>query len=124
VTWALTLASEPADGARVVRVKGRLGTATSGALIEALVTAIDAGERCLVLDLSDVDYASSAGLLALDAVSGRMELAGGRFVLCGLMEPVRMAFDLAGLLPHFTIAPSREAALLMLAQTSSHSPNG
>jgi anti-anti-sigma factor len=116
VTWELTLASEPAGGATVVRVKGRLGTATSGGLIEALGAAIDAGERRLVVDLADVDYTSSAGLLALDAVSGRMALAGGRLVLCGLVEPVRMALDLASLLPHFTIAASREAALAILAE--------
>ena len=48
---------------------------------------------------------SSAGLLALEAVSGRLHAAGGSLVVCGLAEPVRLVFDLAGLLPHFTIEP-------------------
>jgi anti-anti-sigma factor len=62
-----------------------------------------------------VDYISSAGLLALEAVSGRVQQADGELVLCGLIEPVRLAFDLAGLLPHFAVEPSRELALTRLA---------
>ena len=94
---------------------GRLGTLSSGDLIEALVAAINGGARLVLVDLSAVDYISSAGLLALDAASGRVQAAGGELVLCGLVEPVRLAFDLAGLLPHFTIAPSRDPALARLA---------
>jgi hypothetical protein len=36
-------------------------------------------------------------------------------VLCQLVEPVRLAFDLAGLLPHFAIVPSRDLALARFA---------
>jgi anti-anti-sigma factor len=94
---------------------GRLGTLSSGDLIEALVGAIKDGVRLLLVDLAGVDYISSAGLLALDAVSGRVQAVSGELVLCRLVEPVRLAFDLAGLLPHFVIAPSRDLALARFA---------
>jgi anti-anti-sigma factor len=63
-----------------------------------------------------VDYISSAGLLALDAIAGRVHQAGGDLVLCGLVEPVRLAFDLSGLLPHFAVEPSRDLAIRRLAE--------
>ncbi len=100
---------------------GRLGTLSSGDLIEALIAAVNGGARLVIVDLAAVDYVSSAGLLALDAVSGRVQAAGGELVLCGLVEPVRLAFDLAGLLPHFAITPSRDLALAQLAGNTSRS---
>jgi anti-anti-sigma factor len=95
--------------------KGRLGTLSSGELIEALVAAIRAGEHRLVLDLEGMDYVSSAGLLAIDAVLGRLHQAGGVLVLCNLAEPVRLACELADLLPHFDVETSRDLAIARAA---------
>jgi len=117
VTWELTVAGEAANGLTVLAVGGRLGVASSGGLVEAVVRRIDSGERRMLLDLAGMDYVSSAGLQALDALLGRMHLAGGRLVLCGLTEPVRMAFELSGLLPHFQVEPSRAAGVAALQRT-------
>jgi anti-anti-sigma factor len=111
VTWTLTITREIRDDVAIFRLDGRLGTASSGELIEAIVRAIRAGDRRILLDLGGVDYASSAGLLALDAAAGRMHEVGGELVLCALSGPVRLVLDLAGLLPHFTVEPSLETAL-------------
>lgn len=109
--WALRLTREPDGDVLVVRMAGRLGTAASGAVAEAITGAIDEGHRRIVCDLSGVDYASSAGLVALDAVNGRMQAAAGRLVLCGLSEAVCLALEFAGLLDSFSIERSREAAV-------------
>jgi anti-anti-sigma factor len=107
---------EAAGDVLVVRLAGRLGTAASGAAAEAIAGAIDEGHRRIVCDLSGVDYASSAGLLALDAVNGRMQAAGGRLVLCGLPEAVCLALEFAGLFEAFSIERSREAAVSQARQ--------
>ena len=62
-----------------------------------------------------MDYLSSAGLLALEAVLGRLHMVDGEMLLCGVTEPVRIAFDLAGLLSQFTEVPSRDEALAVFA---------
>jgi anti-anti-sigma factor len=90
---------------------GRLSTLSSGDLIDTLSAAIEQGTRRLVLDLSGVDYLSSAGLLALHALLGRLVGAGGHLVLCGLTPPVRIAFELSGLLPDYAEEPSLEQAM-------------
>jgi stage II sporulation protein AA (anti-sigma F factor antagonist) len=115
MSWRLSISQVATDGVTLLRVTGRLGTASSGDLIEAVNGAIQAGSRRLVLDLSAVDYASSAGLLSLDAVAGRVHVANGALVVCGLTEPVRLALELSGLLPHFEIESSTETAMSKLA---------
>jgi len=92
----------------VVILAGRLGAASSGGLSRALGEAISRGERRLVVDLGLVDYVSSAGLDALETAAGQCAGNRGALVLCNVSEPVRIVFDLAGLLPAFPIEPSRE----------------
>jgi anti-sigma B factor antagonist len=103
MTWRLEIIRTRAGDACHFRVRGRIGTANSGELVEALVGAVRDGETRMILDFSGVDYVSSAGLMALDAASGMLLGAGGTIAVSGLTEPVRLAFELAGLLEHFPI---------------------
>jgi anti-anti-sigma factor len=96
LVWPLTISPEIDRGALILTVCGRIGTASCGELIEALMQAIRDGHRRIVLDLAGVDYLSGAGLLALDAMAARLHEAKGTLVLCTLAEPVRLALDLAG----------------------------
>lgn len=103
------------DGVLIVSPAGRLGSSGSGDLIEALVTTMAGGHPKIVLDLSGVDYLSSAGLYALEMVQGRMHQEGGELALCGVTEPARLALDLAGLLPHFVVDHSADEAVARLS---------
>jgi stage II sporulation protein AA (anti-sigma F factor antagonist) len=118
LAWSLDMHTDRAGPVLVVAPRGRLGTLTSGAFIEVLVGAIRAGERRVLLDMSGVDYVSSAGLLALEAVQGRLLVARGELVICCLGEPVRLAFELAGLLAQFAVEDSRERALARLVSAT------
>jgi anti-anti-sigma factor len=115
LVWPLTVERSDHEGIAVFVVSGRLGTLSSGELIETLARAVAAGEHRIVVDLSGVDYLSSAGLLALHALLGRFVSAGGELALCGLTVPVRTSFDLSGLLSDFIEEPSRELAVARLS---------
>jgi anti-anti-sigma factor len=99
---------ERLEGVLVLAVAGRLGEASSGQLTEILEAAVDANQAGFVVDLSGVDYLSSAGLLAIDR-------AADRLVLCAVRDPVRIALDLAGLPPYLAVEPSREQAIARIA---------
>ncbi len=116
--WRLTITRHDRDGMAVFVAEGRIGTLSAGDLIEALASAIAAGARRIALDLSGVDYLSSAGLLALEAILGRLHIVNGEMVLCGLSEPVRMAFELSGLLAQFREAPSLAEGLAALGSAA------
>jgi len=114
MTWKLTIHRDSTDGVAVLRVAGRLGSASSGDLVEAVQETVRGGSRRLLLDLTGVDYASSAGLMSLDAICGLVHVAQGTLVVCGLTEPVRLALDLSGLLPNFAVEPSAAEATARL----------
>jgi anti-anti-sigma factor len=115
-TWKLVIGREVQGGVAVLTIHGRVGTAASGQFIQTVLDVVQGGHHRILLDLSGVDYLSSAGLVALDAVAGRIDELGGALVLCALTEPVRLVLDLAGLLPHFVVVASRDAGLARLAQ--------
>jgi anti-anti-sigma factor len=112
--WALSVVRERDDDMLILAVTGRLGTVSSGTLVDALSQEIRAGHLRLLVDLAGVDYVSSAGLGALQDIAQRLHESGGELILCALSEPVRLVFDLAGLLPAFAIEPSRAAGLARL----------
>lgn len=114
--WALNITHERHDGIVALAVNGRLGTASSEAFVDAISQEIRAAGVRLLVDLSGVDYVSSAGLGALQAIAQRVHESRGELILCALSESVRLVFDLAGLLPAFAIEPSREAGLSRLCR--------
>ena len=107
----MDIQKEKRSGVTVVAPRGRIDSVTSSALEQALVQSLDAGERRLVVDLTGVDFISSAGLRVLLVLAKRLGGGKGSVVLCSLSDPVRQVFELAGFLSLFTISPSRDLAL-------------
>ena len=58
---------------------------------------LDDGAQQIVLDISALEYISSAGLRVVLAVAKRLSGAGGKFGLCGARGIVRETLDLAGI---------------------------
>ena len=85
-------------------------------MTDAAMQVLEGGDRSVVIDLAGVDYVSSAGLLAIEALATRFMLAGGELELCGLSDPVRLVFELAGLFQHVHVEPDRAAALARIAR--------
>ena len=69
------------------------------------------GGRKIVLDLSNVEYLSSAGVGILVGLLKRSKSGGGAFKLCSLQEPIRELFDLLRLNSIFEVYPTVDAAV-------------
>ena len=108
--WYLRVEQDHTPGVIVLTVSGRVSHKTSPEFGAALASALDAMEA-VVLDLSGVDYISSAGLRAIGHASRRLAERDRRFVVCGLRDPVSVALTLAGLAASVAIEPSRELAI-------------
>lgn len=111
--WTLEIARDTREGVRILGVSGRIGIAASSLLAQALKDEL-AGQTRILVDLGEVDYVSSAGLLVLQDAAASARERGARLALCRLSEPVRVAFDLAGLTGEFAIEPSSEAGVARL----------
>lgn len=81
----------------LVEVNGRVDSTNAGKLGEALNEQIDAGRNQLVLDLSSVEYISSAGLREMVAAAKRVRNSNGDLRIASPSPRVKEVLDLAGL---------------------------
>jgi anti-sigma B factor antagonist len=95
----------------VVTPRGRLDSASAKAFEESLMRVAAAEKPAVVVDFTDLDYISSAGLRVLLMAAKRTKAAHGALVLCGLKPHVREVFDVSGFSTLFTIETDRATAL-------------
>ncbi|MBR2280881.1 MAG: STAS domain-containing protein [Ruminococcus sp.] len=84
-----------------VYIHCKIDTSAAPVLEEELITSLDGVEE-LVLDLSDMNYISSAGLRVFLIAQKRMN-AQGKMTMVGVNKTVEEIFDITGLLDIFTI---------------------
>jgi len=105
--WRLSIRLCRTDGQAILLLDGRLGHSTVPELRAAAGPLLLEGVPDLVLDLSCVDYLSSAALGAIEQMARDLAGRGARLTLRSPADPVRIALELSGdLLSH--IDPPRE----------------
>ncbi len=92
----LELGTEQRQGWLVVGVGGRLDTATAPAFDEKRTAWMGEGHRRYVLDLSKLDYLSSAGLRSIISMAKQAGSDGGQVSLAGAQGLVKDVIDLSG----------------------------
>lgn len=81
---------------------GRIDSATAPELQKEINETTEEGNYKLVLDFSDVDFISSAGLWVLvNAQKKCKRFNRGEVVLANVPERIHDALDLAGFIPYF-----------------------
>lgn len=95
---------------KYVVAKGRIDALSSSYFQKALDELILAGERALLLDLSAVNYVSSAGLRVFVTAQKGLKKVGGEVILMGLSESVLEIFKMSGLTDVFRIVSDRDEA--------------
>lgn len=89
----------------------RLDSATAPGFEAELLGRIGQGAVAVLLDLSAVEYISSAGLRVILVAGKRLRASGGRLGLCGLTEDCREAFRISGFDTLFPIYRSVDEGL-------------
>ena len=95
----------------VVEVEGRIDSANATEFENALSSLTKQGKNNIVLDLSQVDSISSAGLRVLVNTRKAVKAAGGDLVLAQPSDRVKETLDIAGLDVLFEAFDDREAAV-------------
>ena len=107
----MEIATSQEKGVNVVRLSGRFDAQSAGQVDEGLQKAVADGGNKLVIDMSSVEYISSAGLRILLSTAKRINASAGKLALCGLQPYVLEVFDVAGFTSIFQIQPNAAAAL-------------
>jgi anti-sigma B factor antagonist len=81
----------------MLSVKGRVDSSTAPQFTRALEAMLDKGRYKIVVDMSELDYVSSAGFRALLAAQRTCKRYNrGEVVLSGVAPRIREALELAG----------------------------
>ena len=92
------------EGKVIYKIKGRIDTQTSPDLQAKLDESFDAGENNLVLDFSEVEYLSSAGLRTTLYVQKKVNnIEGASLVIIKVTPAVMEIFDMTGFTEFLTL---------------------
>ena len=95
----------------VVTVEGRIDTVNASEFERCMLDCMAKGHRDLVMDLSRLDYISSAGLRSVLAVAKKVKSVGGGIACCSLQGVVKKVFEISGFTQVLPVYDSVEKAL-------------
>jgi anti-anti-sigma factor len=87
-------------------------------MLAAIARASGNGYRRIIVDMSVLEFLSSAGVGAILGSVEEIREMGGDIVLCGLSPTIRHVLDVLDLSSYLTIVPNRERAVQVVAGTS------
>lgn len=92
----MTINQRKEGNATILELHGRLDANSAQEAEQRLLTLIDGGALQIVLDLSGLEYISSAGLRVFLSVAKRIRHAGGKLALVSPAPQVAQILDVAG----------------------------
>ena len=95
----------------VIEITGRIDSVQAPKLHESVAALVAAGQKGILLDLTKVEYISSAGFRVLLLLARQAGQGKSRLALCGLNPKVRQLFDLGGFLDLFPISSTQEEGI-------------
>jgi anti-sigma B factor antagonist len=104
----ITLSHE--DGIRVISIEGSIDGKTASVVREEIYPGVETATK-VILDLSKVDYLSSAGLRLLLLLYREFAAKKAKLVLLGVSEDIRMVMSHTGFLNFFRLAGSKSEAV-------------
>ncbi len=104
----MELTTEQFKHCDLLKIEGRVDSQTAPELAKALQESLDRGQYNIVIDMSDLEFISSAGLRVLINTQKvcRQQLNRGEIILAEMPERIYETLDLAGLLSLFPIKDS------------------
>lgn len=106
----MQISTRTSNDIHIVAVTGSLDSTTSPEAQKSL-DAVVAGAKKVLLDFSQLDYISSAGLRVLLGAAKQLRASGGKLGMFGLNQSVREVFEISGFASILSIYPSEAEAL-------------
>lgn len=99
------------DKATIFEIEGRLDSESSYEVEKQITEAIKQGSKNIVLDFSNLEYISSAGIRVLVHCHKEIEKLGGHIYLCSVPKPIENVLYITGFLHYFTVFDKSAAAV-------------
>ena len=100
------------DGIAIVELAGRMDATTTPEFDNATRALLETGKQRLLIDMSRLEYISSAGLRG---ILGLLKACAGKLAFCSLQPMTAEVFRISGFNAMLTVRDSRQEALAALA---------
>ena len=110
----MEFAQEQSGDVVIVKLTGRLDSSTAQAAEESFARVLESVTPRLAIDMSQLEYISSAGLRVLLVVAKKVQQAQGKVVLFELGRNVREVFSISGFDRIFSIQADMAGAVAAL----------
>jgi anti-anti-sigma factor len=107
----MEITKEKRNGITCLRIEGSLDASNSSIAKKNIRDIIVAEGANLIINLSELQYISSAGLRVILVVAKDIKNKNGKLVLCSMTHNVKRDFDISGFTSMFDIQDNIEAAL-------------
>jgi stage II sporulation protein AA (anti-sigma F factor antagonist) len=84
------------NNALIVKISGRMDAVTAPEFEKAFGAWIDESAKDFVVDLSSLEYISSAGLRSILVIAKKLKALNGKIVLAAMEESVNEVFEISG----------------------------
>lgn len=95
----------------VLSPQGRLDSINAREFQALVMGHVDGGEKSMIVELSNLDYISSAGIRVMQLASKALKEAGGQFLLCAMGDHISNVFRISGFDRVIAISDTLEDAL-------------
>ncbi len=106
----MDIREETIGDATILVPVARVDSSSAKAFEAKVLSVVNAGSPKIVIDFSELNYISSAGLRVV-LVGAKMTRGARKFVLCAMKPNIREIFDVSGFAKILSIYPDRQAAL-------------
>lgn len=113
----MLISQKEVGGITVISLNGRLDAETSGDLAMKFAALIEAKKNCLILDMAELEYISSAGLRVILEATKKTRALGGDTYLVRIQEYVAKVLEISGLSSFLKIYDSVESAIKDINKT-------
>lgn len=110
----MDIQKEQVGDVHVVTAEGRLDGIYSSAFANQVGELISGPNPKILIDFTNIDFVTSAGLRAVLLLMKKATASGGAFALCGVNEQVREVLDISGFAEIFSIHPGRAEGIAAL----------
>ncbi len=107
----MNISVKEVDSVTVVQFEGHLDTNTAPDAQARLDELVEGGTTKILVNFTDLEYISSAGLRVLLVIGKRLGSAGGKLRLCNLNETVFEVFEISGFSTIFSVFKDQAEAL-------------
>ena len=110
----MDIQTEQIGGVQVVTAEGRLDGIYSSAFANQVGALITGTNPRILIDFSNIDFVTSAGLRAVLVLMKKAKASGGAFAVCGVNDQVREILDISGFAGIFTVHGGRAEGIAAL----------